>query len=432
MHSTTNSNFPSVANSSVPPVVAPAGDASADVTEGLSFSPASHPSALNVPREIRVLHVVNGEHFSGAERVQSHLGRCLPDLHVTADFACVKPGRFADMLEEHQSGIAGENWGQCHRVPMRHRLDWTAVKRLARVMAEGEYELLHAHTPRTAMLASAVSKWSGRPWVYHVHSPAGRDCERAWSNRINAWIERRSLANCSHLITVSNSLREDTIQQGFPADKVTVVHNGVPAIRPARKSKPTIGGRWTIGMVALMRARKGLEVVLDALAILNNVGTEVTLRCIGPFETEAYRQQIDAQISDLGIGHLIDWVGFTQDVPAELARLDAMVLPSLYGEGLPMVVLESMAAGTPVIATSVEGTPEAIRHGIEGVLAEPRDAESLAEQIQALVSGQYDWQSMSDFAVTRHHQCFSDHTMAHGVAKVYRRILDPMGHATDG
>lgn len=432
MHSTTHSNFPTVANSSLATVVSPVKDASAECTDGLSLSAANDSAALNATRQIRVLHVVNGEHFSGAERVQSHLGRCLPDLHVTADFACVKPGRFAEMLEERQTGIAGENWGQCHRVEMRHRLDWTAVKRLARVIAEGEYELLHAHTPRTAMLASAVSKRSGRPWVYHVHSPAGRDCERAWSNRINAWAERRSLANCAHLITVSNSLREDTIQQGLPADKVTVVHNGVPAIRPTRESKPIIGGRWTIGMVALMRARKGLEVVLDALAILNNVGTEITLRCIGPFETEAYRQQIDAQISDLGIGHLIDWVGFTQDVPTELARLDAMVLPSLYGEGLPMVVLESMAAGTPVIATSVEGTPEAIRHGVEGVLAEPRDAKSLAEQIQAMVSGQHDWQSMSDCAVTRHHQCFSDHTMAHGVAKVYRQILDPLDHPSDG
>ncbi|KLU04392.1 glycosyl transferase, group 1 [Rhodopirellula islandica] len=429
MQSTTNSNFSPVTETVISPV---ASSASVDIAKEASFSAASLPSALSMTREVRVLHVVNGEHFSGAERVQSHLGRCLPDFHVTADFACVKPGRFAEMLEERQTGVAGENWGQCHRVPMRHRLDWTAVKRLARVMAEGEYELLHAHTPRTAMLASAVSKWSGRPWVYHVHSPAGRDCERAWANHINAWIERRSLANCSHLITVSNSLREDTLQQGFRADQVTVVHNGVPAIRPARQSKPTIGSHWTIGMIALMRSRKGLEVVLDALAILKHRGIEVTLRCIGPFETEAYRQQIDAQITELGIGHLIEWVGFTQDVPAELARLDAMVLPSLYGEGLPMVVLESMAAGTPVIATSVEGTPEAIRHGIEGVLAEPRSADSLAEQIEAMVSGQHDWQSMSDFAVTRHHQSFSDHTMANGIAKVYRRVLEPLSLPSNG
>ncbi|MFG0267270.1 MAG: glycosyltransferase family 4 protein [Rhodopirellula sp. JB055] len=429
MQSTNPSEFsPSTAPAALPV----RSTAVASPTPAASFSAASLPSVLSTTREVRVLHVVNGEHFSGAERVQSHLGRCLPDFHVAADFACVKPGRFAEMLEERQTGVGGEKWGHCHRLPMRNRLDWTSAKRLARVVAEGEYDLLHAHTPRTAMLASVVSKWSGRPWVYHVHSPAGRDCERAWSNRINAWIERRSLANCSHLITVSNSLREDTIQQGFRADQVTVVHNGVPAIRPTRQNKPTVGSRWTIGMVALMRSRKGLEVVLDALAILKNRGTEVTLRCIGPFETEAYRQQIDAQITDLGIGHLIDWVGFTQDVPAELARMDAMVLPSLYGEGLPMVVLESMAAGTPVIATSVEGTPEAIRHGVEGLLAEPRNADSLAKQIEAMVSGQYDWQAMSDFAVTRHHQCFSDHTMAHGVAKVYRRILDPTGHPTDG
>ncbi|MCC9655759.1 glycosyltransferase family 4 protein [Rhodopirellula halodulae] len=421
MQASTDNAFPTAVPSPVPSISGMEPSAVAPA------APVTHVTATGSSpelRAIRVLHLVNGEHFSGAERVQSHLGRCLPELNVTADFACVKPGRFADMLEERQSGIPGETWGQCHRVPMRNRLDWTAAKRLCRVIAEGEYELLHAHTPRTAMLASMASRWSGKPWVYHVHSPAGRDCERAWANRINAWIERRSLNNCSHLITVSNSLREDTIQQGFGADQVTVVHNGVPAIHPPHHSIPSVGSRWTIGMIALMRPRKGLEVVLDSLAELRRRGTEVTLRCIGPFETDDYRQQIDSQISDLGVGDLINWVGFTEDVPSELARLDAMVLPSLYGEGLPMVVLEAMAAGTPIIATSVEGTPEAIRHGKEGLLANPRDPISLAEQIEALVTGQYDWQSMSDLAVTRHHQYFSDHTMANGVAGVYRRLLD--------
>ena len=63
-----------------------------------------------------------------------------------------------------------------------------------------------------------------------------------------------------------------------------------------------------------------------------------------------------------------------------------MVLPSLFGEGLPMVVLEAMAAGLPVIATRVEGTPEAITHGVEGLLAEPRDPESLSAAIESLVA----------------------------------------------
>lgn len=395
-----------------------------DTVRMLVAPPIGQPSVPEpIVKTIRVLHVVNGEHFSGAERVQSHLGRCLPEHGVIADFACVKPGRFADMLDERCKLSIGETWGHGHRIAMRSRFDLFAAKRLAKIVDQGGYQLMHAHTPRTAMVASIASKITGVPWVYHVHSPAARDCEKMLSNRINAWIERRSLSNCSHLICVSNSLREDLIDQGLSPDKITVVHNGVPAIRPQRDLRPIVGGRWTIGMIALMRNRKGLEVVLDSLSEVRRRGLNVTLRCIGPFETDAYRKKIDQQIDELGIGTAIDWVGFTNNVPEELVRLDAMVLPSLYGEGLPMVVLESMAAAVPVIATSVEGTPEAITHGVEGLLAKPKDSDSLADEIEALVTGQYDWETMSEAAAARHRESFSDMAMSKHTAEVYRKIL---------
>jgi glycosyltransferase involved in cell wall biosynthesis len=342
---------------------------------------------------------------------------------VIADFACVKPGRFAEMLDERCEMKNGQSWGRGHRIAMRGRFDLFAAKRLAKLVQSEGYQLMHAHTPRTAMLASIASRMSGVPWVYHVHSPAARDCDKMLSNQINGWIERRSLANCSHLICVSHSLREDLIGQGFSPDKITVVHNGVPSIRPQRDHRPVVGGSWTIGMVALMRNRKGLEVVLEALSDVRRRGLDVTLRCIGPFETEAYRQKIDQQIDELGVGPYIDSVGFTDDVPTELVRLDAMVLPSLFGEGLPMVVLEAMAAAVPVIATVVEGTPEAITHGVEGLLAQPRDPISLANEIEALVTGQYDWEKMSEAAARRHGESFSDEAMARKTADVYRNIV---------
>jgi glycosyltransferase involved in cell wall biosynthesis len=261
------------------------------------------------------------------------------------------------------------------------------------------------------------------PWIYHVHSPAARDSDNRLSNWINASIERQSLRGCSHLITVSESLRLDCIAKGVAEDDVTVVRNGVPAVRPERLVKPVPGGRWTVGMVALMRPRKGLEVVLEAIAKLEKRNHDVVLRCIGPFETDEYEAEIDAQIDQLQIRHRIERVGFTDDVPAALAQLDAMVLPSLFGEGLPMVVLEAMAAALPVIATRVEGTPEAITNGVEGLLAEPRDPESLAQAIESLVTGQHDWDQMAEAACARHARCFSDDAMAAGTAAVYRKLV---------
>lgn len=381
------------------------------------------PTPIVVPTtpiaiDTKVLHVVNGEHFSGAERVQSHLGRCLPTFGVEADFVCLKPGKFFEMVREEDG-----KWGRVFDAPMNGRIDLRPAKRLRDLIHQHQYDLLHAHTPRAAMITAVASALCGVPWIYHVHSPASRDSLRKLTNHINAWIEKQSLRGASHLMTVSESLRLDCIAKGVHEDRVTVVHNGVPAVRPTRNATPQPGGRWVIGMVALMRPRKGLEVVVESIARLREQGLEVVLRCIGPFETEAYRDTIETQIADLGIEDRIERVGFTEDVPSALSELDAMVLPSLCGEGLPMVVLEAMAAALPVIATRVEGTPEAITHGVEGLLAEPGDPESLASEIAALVRGDHDWSQMAEAACQRHGRCFSDLAMAGGTAAVYRKLL---------
>jgi len=110
-------------------------------------------------------------------------------------------------------------------------------------------------------------------------------------------------------------------------------------------------------------------------------------------------------------------------VPLALSKLDVMLLPSLYGEGLPMVVLEAMAAGLPVVATAVEGTPEAIRDGVDGLLAEPASAASLAAQVERLVTGEFNWHACAAAARVRHAEAFSDWAMSRGVADVYRQVL---------
>lgn len=370
---------------------------------------------------LRVLHLVNGENFAGAERVQSHLGRCLPKFQVKADFACVKPGQFAEMVSQ-QDG----DWGQCFDAAMSNRFDLRSAWSIRKLVRRGNYQLLHAHTPRTAMIAALASRLSGVPWIYHVHSPASRDSINPFSNRINAWVEKLSLTNCRHVITVSESLRLDCVTSGCPDNAITVVHNGVPEINDGdqvrRTAVPKVGGSWVLGMVALMRPRKGLEVMLESLAILRKKH-DVKLRIIGAFESESYESFIDDQIARLRVASGVERTGFTENVPGELARLDALVLPSLFGEGLPMVVLEAMASGVPVMATRVEGTPEAVTDGVEGLLAEPRNPESLAESIEQLVTGKHDWTIMSNAARARHARDFSDLAMAGKTAEVYRRVV---------
>ncbi len=375
------------------------------------------PLTLQVPTSTTtVLHVINGEHFSGAERVQQLLGKQLGQFGFDARFACVKPNRFPDLC-----GLRKE---QVIETPMRGRFDLRVISKITKYIRENAVALLHAHTPRTAMVTSLLAKRTGLPWVYHVHSPTSRDSTRGWINRLNAWMERYSIRNCDCLITVSESLAQEMLRLGVSHYKLATVPNGVPPIEPINARERMEKSQWRLGIVALMRPRKGVEVALQAMQQLKAAGLPVNLELIGGFETVEYQRQIMSMVEELDIHDVVEWTGFTSDVPEAIRRLDALLLPSLFGEGMPMVVLEALAAAVPVVATSVEGTPEVVRDNIEGLLAEPRSVPSLVEKIKDLIADRGRWIAMSDRALARHRGHYSDVRMAEGVAAAYDRVLD--------
>ena len=199
-----------------------------------------------------------------------------------------------------------------------------------------------------------------------------------------------------------------------------------PTACPRRPTPAIARRRWTlgrIGTVALFRPRKGTEILLESLAALRSWGLDVRLRAVGGFETLAYETAILGLADRLGVASAIDWTGFTRNVNAELDKIDLFVLPSLFGEGLPMVVLEAMAAGVPVIATRVEGVPEAITQRETGLLVDPHSVSQLATAIRQFVDGEVDYMTISRNARERHAARFSDVAMARNVAAVYDEVL---------
>jgi glycosyltransferase involved in cell wall biosynthesis len=212
------------------------------------------------------------------------------------------------------------------------------------------------------------------------------------------------------------------IAGGAAPDRVTCVPNGVPALTSAHDRRPPTDA-WTLGTVALFRPRKGIEVLLESLAVLRSRDMNVRLRAVGGFETPAYEWSVMALAEKLGLTEAIDWIGFTRGVNRELAKIDLFILPSLFGEGLPMVVLEAMAAGVPVVASRVEGVPDAVAHRATGLLVEPGSVSQLSRAIEEIVAGGVDYPALSRGARQRHAELFSDTTMAAGVNAVYRKVL---------
>lgn len=378
--------------------------------------PSTARRAARPQAHVNVLHLINGEHYSGAERVQDLLGLALPACGYSAGFVALKPGRFAGSRRSVDCPL--------FQLPMRSRWDTGVARRIAAICREGGFELLHAHTPRSLLVAARVARRTGLPLVYHVHSPVGRDCGSWWRNRVNTWLESRLLRSCDHMICVSGSLREYMLGLGHRADRLSVVRNGVPVLGdPDRRWTTNERTGWTLGTVALFRPRKGLEVLLEALALVRDQRPELKLLAVGPFESADYEASIRAQIARLRLADLIEWTGFERQVDQRLRQMDALVLPSLYGEGLPMVVLEAMAAGVPVVATRVEGVPEAIRDRIDGLICDAGDAADLAAKLLAITADRSLCRSLGESARQRQREQLSDASMARGVAAVYNQLF---------
>lgn len=382
---------------------------------GQCESMQSVEAAASAAGTVRVLHVINGEFYAGAERVQELLARRLPEFGYRASFVCLKQGRFQRQLEQN-----GED-AIC--LAMRSRLDVVrAAVGIARHARSSQCQLIHTHTPRGALVGALASVLSGLPMVHHVHSPTTRDSARAWLNRVNALVERTSLSRARALVPVSRSLADYLFEQGYGRDRVTTIQNGVAALE-AQPDPRAADGPLVIGAVALFRPRKGIEVLLRALSRVVWQGDDVRLVVVGGFETEAYEASVRRLCRDLGLEDRIEWRGFREDVNAELARMDLLVLPSLFGEGMPMVVLEAMAAGLAIVATRVEGVPEVIRDGKEGLLVEPGDVGALADAIHAVAADRPSLEAMGAAGRQRQQTRYSDQAMAERLSLVYDGVL---------
>lgn len=363
----------------------------------------------------KVLHLINGEFYAGAERVQDLLALRLGNFGFDVEFACLKEGIFA------QKRLAQE--ATVHEATMGSRADLRLCSQLGRLVRTGAVKVIHTHTPRTALLGGIVARRTGVPMVHHVHSPTGKDTESGMRNVRNSLVERLSLYGAQRLIAVSGSLEQNLLARGYRPGRVRRVANGVPVGERLRRAF-TVGGPLTLGMVALFRPRKGVEVLLDAMALLRRADVDVRLHAVGPFESTAYEDSVKQRVARLGLAEQIVWTGFRSDIAAEFSHMHVFVLPSLFGEGMPMVVLEAMAAGLPVVSTNVEGIPEVVRDGRDGIVVDAADAQALADAIARFARGDASASEMGDSGWHRQRESFSDIAMAASVATIYQEVLN--------
>lgn len=241
----------------------------------------------------------------------------------------------------------------------------------------------------------------------------------------NARLQVRAVAAGVHrYLTVSRHVRDQLAAAvGLPERKLRVVPNGIdPAafLRPADSAlrAQLAGGpdRPLVFTAARLSPQKALDVLLSAAALVPQAVFVIAGE--GP-----ERAALEARAEALGVASRVRLLGARDDVPELLAACDLFVLPSLV-EGLPLSVLEAMAAAKPVVATRIGGTDEAVADGRTGILVPPGDAGALAAAIRTFLADPERARRWGEAGRDRLRACFTAPAMIDGVTAAYEELLD--------
>jgi glycosyltransferase involved in cell wall biosynthesis len=226
-------------------------------------------------------------------------------------------------------------------------------------------------------------------------------------------LDNATVRLCFTVVAVSEATRTSLLRQGYPAERVITVYNGIETAAPVVPLRLAQGP--TVLEVARLAEVKGQRTLLAAVARLNATAVLVgrDLERHG-----AYERELGAEAERLGMRDRVVFAGYRNDVPALIAGCDVFCLPST-AEGLPLVILEAMAQGKPVVASSVGGTPELVVHGETGLLVPPADIDALCGALAALLTDGERARRLGEAGADRVRTKFNAATMAKNILRIY-------------
>ena len=342
--------------------------------------------AGRLPSPIKVLHVLGDSKYGGGTAGTLAMAQAAQGAGWSVDLLTTDP---MTIDAARQRGVGVVNLDVSWR-DIRPWRDLRGLWRLRTFLKSAGYRLVHTHTSKAGFVGRLAATLAGVPVIVHtMHGFAIHEDSPALQRHAYAFLEWIAARCCDRMVTVSHFHRRWALQLGIAAgNKLVAIPNGVPEWTPdagraeTRKSLGLAGHHVAVVSNSRIAAEKGLEDLLDAAALLRGEAMErVRILLAGE---GALRATLEQRATRLGIGHLVRFLGFRSDMPDLLAAADIVALPSLR-EGLSMALLEAMAAGKPVIATTISSFQEATKDGESALLVPAQDAPALAAAITELV-----------------------------------------------
>jgi glycosyltransferase involved in cell wall biosynthesis len=410
--------------------------------------------------QINVMQIISNLSVGGAQEVVRTLVDYLATSRECQPMVCTfEGGPLLDPIQ--QSGIRVEMLPQRRYTILALPLfvaDMIRLwKLLARLIQQYQIDVIQTHLLRSLdflmLLLLYTTDVQAVFWTFHsANFELTQDRlpgKQGWLlapkkliHRLSYRLATRLAPRTSGFVAISDRVKESMVEALGPiGDRITVICNGVDTKRYGRaerqrsrdedkneRSTAKAGIRNQLGlapdvrliaMVGTLKKVKGHCYIIEAMSALAPRHPDVHLLIIGDGEL---RDDLQAQVTEQGLLDRIHFLGSRQDIPDLLATCDLFVLPSLW-EGLSMALLEAMATGLPIVASSVSGTVQAIIPNQTGLLVPPGNVIELAEAIDELLSDPSYAQALGAAAKQRAQAEFSAQKQANEHLALYHRSL---------
>jgi glycosyltransferase involved in cell wall biosynthesis len=312
--------------------------------------------------------------------------------------------------------------------------DTRAIAQIRRLLGLRRPEVLHTHTAkagstgRIAALIPGGTRPSALVHTFHGHVLSGYFSPRR--ERVFRTVERLLATRTDALVAVSDEVRDDLVALGVaPPDRVSVITYGFDlderaaaersAVRAQLRDELGAGDSFVVGFAGRLTAIKRPLDLVRTLHALDGRGVDATLVIAGDGEE---RSAAEAAAAELGVAGRCRFLGYRRDVPDLLHAFDAFLLTSA-NEGTPVVAIEALAAGVPVVATDAGGTPTVVEDGVSGLLAPVGDVDALAVRLGRLAVEPGLRARLGQAGAADVRRRFTTGRMADEIDDLYRRAL---------
>lgn len=337
-----------------------------------------------IEKPVRLCYIIDNTSFRGGERTFSQLALGLDKTRYDVHVICSPGGRFVEILTAAKIPVFPSD--------MRNKWNFSILPSMARYLRQHRFDIVHTQG-RGDPFGRIAARVAGVPLVISTtamvvsrYSSAAR--WRKWLYRV---IDRVTDPLVDHFIVVNQASVESLVtEHRIQQNHITVILNGVEVLqylpdvveRVVWRTRWQVGeGELVVGAVGSLTWQKGFEYLLRTWILVRAKVPHARLFIFGEGELAP---KLKSLVVTLGISDSCTFKGFEPDMKGVFAGLDLFVLPSL-AEGLPMVLLEAMACGKPVVATNIAGNREVITPDTDGLLVKPGDIGDLANALIRLL-----------------------------------------------